>query len=109
MITAAPMLAQGLALSLARAQFGFTIAFHIMFPAFSIGLASFLAVLEAGWLISRRQVFLDAYKYWLKIFSVSFAMGVVSGLSDRRCDAGVDRHRLPLVAVSGFSIFSSLV
>ena len=84
MITPAPVLvhglAQGLALSLARAQFGFTIAFHIMFPAFSIGLASFLAVLEAGWLITKRQVFLDAYKYWLKIFSVVFAMGVVSGL-----------------------------
>jgi cytochrome bd ubiquinol oxidase subunit I len=70
----------GLALSLARAQFGFTIAFHIMFPAFSIGLASFLAVLEAGWLITKRQVFLDAYKYWLKLFAVVFAMGVVSGL-----------------------------
>jgi cytochrome bd ubiquinol oxidase subunit I len=79
MITQLP-LAQGLALNLARAQFGFTIAFHIMFPAFSIGLASFLAVLEAGWLITRKPMFLDAYKYWLKIFSVVFAMGVVSGL-----------------------------
>jgi cytochrome d ubiquinol oxidase subunit I len=72
--------ASGLAFILARAQFGFTIAFHIMFPAFSIGLASFLAVLEAGWLITRKPVFMDAYKYWLKIFSVVFAMGVVSGL-----------------------------
>jgi cytochrome d ubiquinol oxidase subunit I len=73
-------LAHGLALSLARAQFGFTIAFHIMFPAFSIGLASFLAVLEGCWLVTRKPMFLDAYKYWLKIFSVVFAMGVVSGL-----------------------------
>ena len=72
--------ASGLAFILARAQFGFTIAFHIMFPAFSIGLASFLAVLEAGWLITRKPVFMDVYKYWLKIFSVVFAMGVVSGL-----------------------------
>ena len=55
MITQLP-LAQGLALNLARAQFGFTIAFHIMFPAFSIGLASFLAVLEAGWLITRKPM-----------------------------------------------------
>ena len=72
--------AAGLALILARAQFGFTVAFHIMFPAFSIGLASFLAVLEAGWLITRKPVFMDCYKYWLKIFAVVFAMGVVSGL-----------------------------
>src|ERR1700712_2926574 len=72
--------AVGLALSLARAQFGFTIAFHIIFPAFSIGLASFLAVLEAGWLITHKTVFMDCYKYWLKIFAVVFAMGVVSGL-----------------------------
>jgi cytochrome d ubiquinol oxidase subunit I len=73
-------LATGLALSLARAQFGFTIAFHIMFPAFSIGLASYLAVLEGCWLATKKPMFLDAYKYWLKIFSVVFAMGVVSGL-----------------------------
>lgn len=68
------------ALILARAQFGFTIAFHIMFPAFSIGLSSYLAVLEAAWLITKKPAFLDAYKYWLKIFAVVFAMGVVSGL-----------------------------
>ncbi len=79
MINHAP-LATGLALSLARSQFGFTIAFHIMFPAFSIGLASYLAVLEGCWLVTKRSIFLDAYKYWLKIFSVVFAMGVVSGL-----------------------------
>jgi cytochrome d ubiquinol oxidase subunit I len=79
MITHA-QLATGLALSLARAQFGFTIAFHIMFPAFSIGLASYLAVLEGCWLVTKKPMFLDAYKYWLKIFSVVFAMGVVSGL-----------------------------
>jgi cytochrome bd ubiquinol oxidase subunit I len=72
--------AGGLAFILARAQFGFTVAFHIMFPAFSIGLASFLAVLEALWLTTRRHVFLDTYKYWLKLFAVVFAMGVVSGL-----------------------------
>jgi len=76
----ASLLTSPLAIEVARAQFGFTIAFHIIFPAFSIGLASFLAVLEAGWLITRKPVFLDAYKYWLKIFSVVFAIGVVSGL-----------------------------
>jgi len=80
MLSHGPTLAQGLALSVARAQFGFTIALHIIFPAFSIGLASYLAVLEAGWLITKKPMFLDAYKYWLKIFAVVFAMGVVSGL-----------------------------
>ncbi|MGU3417931.1 cytochrome ubiquinol oxidase subunit I [Methylobacterium sp. D54C] len=67
-------------LILARMQFGFTVAFHIVFPAFSIGLASFLAVLEGLWLATGRQVFMDLFKYWLKIFAIAFAMGVVSGL-----------------------------
>ena len=68
------------ALLLARIQFGFTVAFHIIFPAFSIGLASYLAVLEGLWLATKRQVYLDLFKYWIKIFAVAFAMGVVSGL-----------------------------
>ena len=68
------------ALVLARAQFGFTVAFHIIFPVFSIGLASFLAVLEGLWLATGRQVFMDLFKYWIKIFAIAFAMGVVSGL-----------------------------
>ena len=68
------------ALHLARAQFAFTVAFHIIFPAFSIGLASYLAVLEGLWLWTKRPVFLDLYRYWLRIFAVGFAMGVVSGL-----------------------------
>src|SRR5450631_1979452 len=68
------------AVVLARAQFAFTMSFHIVFPAFSIGLASFLAVLEALWLWTGREVFLDLFKYWLKIFAVAFGMGVVSGI-----------------------------
>lgn len=65
---------------LARAQFAFTMSFHIVFPAFSIGLASFLAVLEALWLWTGRDVYLNLFKYWLKIFAVAFGMGVVSGV-----------------------------
>lgn len=65
---------------LARIQFGFTIAFHIIFPAFTIGLASYLAVLEALWLWSGRAVYLAIFKYWIKIFAVTFGMGVVSGV-----------------------------
>ncbi len=65
---------------LARIQFAFTISFHILFPAFTIGLASFLAVLEGLWLATGRDVYLQTYKYWLSIFAVAFAMGVVSGI-----------------------------
>ncbi|MBS0253653.1 MAG: cytochrome ubiquinol oxidase subunit I [Proteobacteria bacterium] len=68
------------ALLLARAQFAFTVSFHFLFPAFSIGLASFLMVLEGLWLVTRRGVYANLYRYWLKIFAVVFAMGVVSGL-----------------------------
>lgn len=69
-----------LALDLARIQFGFTISFHIVFPAISIGLASYLLVLEARWLMTRQAVFLDLYHFWVKIFALCFGMGVVSGL-----------------------------
>jgi len=68
------------ALLLARFQFAFTISFHFIFPALSIGLASYLAVLEALWLKTGKALYLDLYKYWLKIFAVTFAMGVVSGI-----------------------------
>ena len=68
------------ALELARAQFGFTIAFHIIFPSISIGLASYLAVLEGFWLKTHQQVYKDLYHFWLKVFGVTFGMGVVSGL-----------------------------
>ncbi len=65
---------------LARLQFAFTVGFHIIFPAFSIGLAAYLAVLEAAWLRTGASVYHDVYQYWLKIFSVVFGVGVVSGL-----------------------------
>jgi cytochrome bd ubiquinol oxidase subunit I len=68
------------AVLLARAQFAFTIGFHIVLPAFTIGLASYLAVLEALWLATGRQVYRDVFQYWLKAFAIVFAMGVVSGL-----------------------------
>ncbi len=68
------------ALLLARIQFAFTVSFHFIFPALSIGLASYLAVLEALWLKTGNARFLELFKYWLKIFAVTFAMGVVSGI-----------------------------
>jgi len=67
-------------LELARIQFAFTISFHIIFPAITIGLASYLVVLEACWLQTKREVYRDLYHFWLKIFAVNFGMGVVSGI-----------------------------
>ncbi len=68
------------ALTLARFQFAFTVSFHFIFPSFSIGLASYLAVLEGLWLYTGRDVYMRLFKYWVKIFAVAFAMGVVSGI-----------------------------
>lgn len=68
------------ALDLARIQFAFTVSFHIIFPAITIGLASFLAVLEGLWLRTNNAVYKDLYHFWSKIFAVNFGMGVVSGL-----------------------------
>lgn len=65
---------------LARIQFAFTVSFHILFPAITIGLASYLVVLEGLWLRSKNEVWRSLYNFWLKIFAVNFGMGVVSGL-----------------------------
>ena len=65
---------------LARIQFAFTISLHIIFPAFSIGLASYLAVLEALWLATGRAAYMVLFKFWLKVFTIAFGMGVVSGI-----------------------------
>lgn len=68
------------ALLLSRIQFGFVITFHILFPAFTIGLAHWLAFLEWRWLRTRDAVWRDLYFFWLRIFAISFGMGVVSGI-----------------------------
>lgn len=65
---------------LSRIQFAFVISFHILFPAFTIGLASWLAMCEGLYLYTRRDVFRRLYKFWVKIFALSFGMGVVSGI-----------------------------
>ncbi|WP_241617948.1 cytochrome ubiquinol oxidase subunit I [Rosenbergiella epipactidis] len=68
------------AFHLARLQFAFTVSFHILFPAITIGLASFLAVLEGLWLKTKNETYRDLYHFWIKAFAVNFGMGVVSGL-----------------------------
>lgn len=65
---------------LARIQFAFTISFHIIFPAFTIGLASFLAMVEFLWLKTGDNKYYYIYKLWVKIFALAFGMGVVSGV-----------------------------
>lgn len=67
-------------ITVARIQFAFTIAFHILFPAFSIGLATFLAFMEGAWLKTKNPVYLSICKFWIKIFALTFGMGVVSGI-----------------------------
>lgn len=68
------------ALLLSRIQFGFVISFHILFPAFTIGLASWLAFAEWRWLRTRDTLWRDLYFFWTRIFALSFGMGVVSGI-----------------------------
>ena len=68
------------ALDLARIQFAFTVSFHIVFPALSIGLASFIAVLEWRWLKTGKRYYKDLCLFWSKVFAVAFGMGVVSGV-----------------------------
>lgn len=68
------------AVELARMQFAFTVSAHIIFPAFTIGLASYLAVLEGLWLWTGQERFIRVFHYWKTIFAVVFGMGVVSGI-----------------------------
>ena len=65
---------------LSRIQFGLTISFHILFPAFSIGLVMFLTMMEGIWLKTKNPIYLNICKFWTKVFALTFGMGVVSGL-----------------------------
>lgn len=68
------------ALLVARSQFAFTIGFHIVLAAFTIGLAQFLLFLEVMWLWRKEQVWLSLWRYWSKIFALNVAVGVVTGV-----------------------------
>lgn len=65
---------------LSRVQFAFTIAFHIIFPTLTVGLAIFLVAMEAAWLRTGNEVYFRLYRFWARIFALSFGMGVVSGI-----------------------------
>ena len=68
------------ATTLARIQFGFTIAFHILFPTLTIGLGVFLVGVEALWLKTKNLAYFRLYRLWSKVFALGFGMGVVSGI-----------------------------
>src|SRR5438067_9383020 len=68
------------ALLLARAQFGINIGFHILFPALTIALAWFLLGFRIAYQRTRAVEWLATYRLWVKIFALSFAMGVVTGI-----------------------------
>ena len=67
-------------LLLLRIQFAWVIGWHILLPAFTVGLASFIAFLEGAYAFTRRPIFLDLSQFWLRIFAISFGMGVVTGI-----------------------------
>ena len=68
-------------LLISRIQFAITISFHIIFPAFSIGLATYLVVVEGLWLIKRKKVYYQTLRFWTKVLALTFGMGVISGLA----------------------------
>lgn len=68
-------------LFLSRIQFAITISFHILFPAFSIGLATYLFIIEGCWLITKNRTFYQSARFWSKILALTFGMGIISGLA----------------------------
>jgi cytochrome d ubiquinol oxidase subunit I len=67
-------------LLISRLQFAFTIIFHIIFPTFTIGLSAYIATLCVMWMRTGKEHYRALAQFWTKIFAVSFAMGVVSGI-----------------------------
>jgi cytochrome d ubiquinol oxidase subunit I len=65
---------------LSRIQFAWVIGWHILLPAFTVGLASFIAFLEGAYALTKRPIFLQLSQFWLRIFAISFGMGVVTGV-----------------------------
>jgi cytochrome bd ubiquinol oxidase subunit I len=67
-------------LLLSRIQFAFVVSFHIIFPAFTIGLAAWLATIDGMRLATGNPVYRRVFDFWLKVFALSFGMGVVTGI-----------------------------
>src|SRR5437016_6896446 len=67
-------------LLISRAQFAFTIGYHILWPAYSIGISGFIVILNILWLRSRQPVYRALLRFWIHLFALGFAMGVVTGI-----------------------------
>jgi cytochrome bd ubiquinol oxidase subunit I len=98
---------------LSRLQFAFTTAFHILFPTLTIGLALYLLLVELLWLRTRRELYYRMYRFWVKIFAINFAVGVVSGVTLEfefgtnfaRFSQAVANVVAPLMAYEGMTAF----
>src|SRR5687768_11530031 len=97
---------------LARWQFAFTISFHIIFPSFTIGLSAYIATLEILWSWTGRDLYKEIARFWTRIFAVSFAMGVVSGIV-LSYELGTNWSRFSVVAgnvigpLAGYEVLSA--
>ncbi len=100
-------------LSLSRIQFGLTTAFHILFPTLTIGLSLYLVILEGLWLRTGNEIYYRMYRFWIKIFAIHFAVGVVSGITLEfefgtnfaRFSQAVSNVFAPLLAYEGMTAF----
>ena len=98
---------------LSRIQFAFVVSFHIIFPAFTIGLAAWLATIEGARLATGNPIYRRVFDFWLKVFAVSFGMGVVTGIVmafQFGTNWGVLAERMgsiqgPLLGYEGFTAF----
>jgi cytochrome bd ubiquinol oxidase subunit I len=98
---------------LSRLQFAFTTAFHIIFPTLTIGLAVYLVIIEFLWLRTRSEIYYRMYRFWVKIFAIHFAVGVVSGITLEfefgtnfaRFSQAVANIMAPLMAYEGMTAF----
>jgi cytochrome d ubiquinol oxidase subunit I len=100
-------------LLLSRIQFGLTIAFHIIFPTLTIGLALYLVIIELLWLRTKQEIYYRMYRFWVKIFAIHFAVGVISGITLEfefgtnfaRFSQAVANVFAPLLAYEGMTAF----
>ena len=98
---------------LSRLQFAFLVSFHIIFPSFTMGIAAWLAALEGAAIVTGRKVFERVFDFWMKVFAVSFGMGVVTGIVmafQFGTNWGVLSERMgsiqgPLLGYEGFTAF----
>src|SRR5512139_1527561 len=101
------------ALFLSRIQFAVTTLFHILFPALTIGLSVYLVVVDFLWLRKKEEIYYRMYRFWVKIFAINFAVGVVSGVvlefefgtNFSRFSQTVSNVFAPLLAFEGMTAF----